>query len=100
MLHIINNSSGQTPALQSCLLRLTAGSAILLIENGVYAAIKNEINNSILSSLPNDVSLFVLESDLDARGISKNEIDVRFIPTGYDGFVGLVERYPTVQSWV
>jgi len=100
MLHIINSSPAQTSALRSCLLRLMPDSALLLIENGVYAAIKSDDNSEIWTGLPDNVKLYVLESDLDARGISADEIDARFTSTDYSGFVDLVERYPAVQSWV
>jgi tRNA 2-thiouridine synthesizing protein B len=76
------------------------GSALLLIENGVYAAIRCEANSLILGGLPDDVRFFVLGSDLAARGISENELDARFISTDYAGFVDLVEQYPSAQSWL
>jgi tRNA 2-thiouridine synthesizing protein B len=38
MLHIVNKSHMQTSALQSCLRLAQPGSALLLIEDAVYAA--------------------------------------------------------------
>lgn len=100
MLHIINSSPTQTTALQSCLLRIRSGNTLLLIENGVYAALKSEINDGVWRGLPGEVRLFVLESDLDARGLSKDEVDDRFDAVDYAGFVDLVEKSAAVQSWV
>ncbi len=99
MLHIVNSSPAQTSALDGCLLRIRSDSALLLIENGVYAAIDNNKNSNLWKSLPDDVDLFVLESDLEARGVEPKEISDRFCLIDYAGFVDLVERYPSVQSW-
>lgn len=38
MLHIVNRSHAQTTSLQSCLRLAQGGSALLLIEDAVYAA--------------------------------------------------------------
>lgn len=100
MLHIINSSPAQTTALQSCLSRIRSGSALLLIENGVYAALKSDINDGIWRGLPSEVRLFVLESDLDARGLSKEAVDGRFVIVDYAGFVDLAEQSAAAQSWV
>jgi tRNA 2-thiouridine synthesizing protein B len=40
MLHIVNKSHMQTSSLQSCLRLAKPGSALLLIEDAVYAATK------------------------------------------------------------
>jgi tRNA 2-thiouridine synthesizing protein B len=100
MLHIINSAPAQSSALQSCLLRLTEGSAVLLIENGVYAGVESKDNQLLWNNLPGEVKCYLLESDLEARGLSKSEIDPRFIWVNYAGFVDLVEQQPSVQSWV
>lgn len=99
MLHIVNSSPAQTSALDGCLLRIRSDSALLLIENGVYAAIDNNRNNNCWERLSGAVELFVLKSDLEARGVEPKEISDRFCLIGYAGFVDLVERYPSVQSW-
>lgn len=100
MLHIINSAPAQSSALQSCLLRLTEGSVVLLIENGVYAGIESQDNALLWESLPKGVKCYLLESDLEARGLSESEISPRFIWVDYAGFVDLVEQQPSVQSWV
>lgn len=99
MLHIVNSTPAQTSALNGCLLRLMPESALLLIENGVYAAINNDKNSALWKQLPEMVELFVLKNDLEARGVRKEEINPRFCLIDYAEFVDLVERYPSAQSW-
>ncbi len=45
------------------------------------------------------VSLFVLQPDLDARGMTAKLLD-GITPVDYAGFVDLVEKYPASQSWL
>ena len=40
MLHIVNKSPFERNSLESCLKHAVKGSAILLIEDGIYAALK------------------------------------------------------------
>ena len=84
-LHIVNTAA----ALDSCLPLLSDNDAVLLIEDGAYAA-RRELRVS--------ASLHVLESDLRARGLS-GRTDAAFQIETYDGFVRLVERHSPVVTW-
>ncbi len=84
-LHIVNAAA----ALDSCLPLVGDGDALLLIEDGVYAARRD---------LQVSASLYVLESDMEARGLP-GRIDTAFQIVDYDGFVQLVERYCPIVTW-
>ena len=84
-LHIVNSAA----ALDSCLPLARGHDAVLLIEDGVYAA-RDELQVA--------ASLHVLDSDLRARGLA-GHIDPAFRVVTYDGFVGLVEQHSPIVTW-
>ena len=99
MLHIINKSPFAANALDTCLRMAQAGHAVLLIEDGVYAATQGTATAERMRQASAKLSLFVLQPDLDARGMSAKLQD-GITPVDYAGFVDLVEQYPTSQSWL
>ncbi len=85
---------------RQCLGRAQAGDAILLIGNGVYAALReSEACGSLVSSLKEGVGLYCLGPDLDTRGISPKQLIDRADAVDYDGFVDLAVRFPQTCSW-
>jgi len=99
MLHIINKSPFDTNALDSCLRMAQPGQAVLLIEDAVYAATQGSALTERMRQAAAKVSLFVLQPDLDARGMG-TKVQDGITPVDYAGFVDLVEKYPTSQSWL
>ena len=99
MLHIINKSPFAANALDTCLRMAQAGHAVLLIEDGVYAATQGTATAERMRQAASKLKLFVLQPDLDARGMSAKLQD-GITPVDYAGFVDLVEQYPTSQSWL
>jgi tRNA 2-thiouridine synthesizing protein B len=99
MLHIINKSPFATNALDTCLRMAQPGHAVLLIEDAVYAATQGSATAERMRQAGTKLSLFVLQPDLDARGMSAKLQD-GITPVDYAGFVDLVEKYPTSQSWL
>ena len=98
MLHIVNKSPFQSSALSSCLRVLQPGSAVLLIEDGVYAGLARNAADSGLAAAITNQAVYALESDVTARGLNSHILDsVTLID--YEGFVELTERYTTSQSW-
>jgi tRNA 2-thiouridine synthesizing protein B len=95
MLHIVNKSPAQTSSLASCLRLAQPGSALLLIEDGVYAATQADTIAPALKTL----KVYALQPDLAARGIAARVVDgVKTVD--YAGFVELVATHPTNQSWL
>jgi tRNA 2-thiouridine synthesizing protein B len=76
------------------------GDSILLIEDGVYAALANaEFANKITSRLDN-FSFYVLGPDVAARGLGDTPLIGDISVVDYEGFVDLVADNDVTQSWL
>jgi len=99
MLHIVNKSPYEKSALASCLAHATKGSAVLLIEDGVYAVVQGGTVEAELRQAMGRLELYALSADLEARGMKDKVIDgVKLVD--YGGFVDLVAAHRTNQSWL
>ena len=99
MLHIVNKSPFQTSAFDSCLRLAQAGSALLLIEDGVYAATAGSAAEPRLRDACARLQVYALRPDMDARGVAAKAAEgVTLID--YAGFVDLAVAHPTSQSWL
>jgi tRNA 2-thiouridine synthesizing protein B len=99
MLHIVNKSPFERSVLDSCLRLAQAGSALLLIEDGVYAAVRGTTAEPRVREAAQKFKVYVLAPDLDARGLSAAAIE-GVTPVDYGGFVDLVAEHKVVQSWL
>ena len=99
MLHVVNKSPFERDNLDSCLRHAAPGSTILLIEDGVYAAMNGTAMAGKINEAMGDLTFRVLGEDLEARGIVDKVMDgVERID--YAGFVDLVTESDKVQSWM
>lgn len=99
MLHIVNKSPAQTRALASCLRLAKDGQALLLTEDGVYAATASGAASSGLAAALSRLQVYALKADVDARGMAGKLVDgVKTVD--YGGFVDLVAEHSTNQSWL
>jgi tRNA 2-thiouridine synthesizing protein B len=96
MLHLVNKSPYERNSLDTCVAYCREGDVVLLIEDGVYAAVKTGAASSRLEGL--DVS--VLGADLSARGIAEDKLLEGVKVVDYGDFVDLVEANERVQSWL
>ncbi len=96
MLHVVNKSPYERNSLDACIGYCKDGDAVLLIEDGVYAAMKVGSSAAKLHGL--DVA--ALGADLAARGISEDKLAEGIKVVDYAGFVDLVEAKDKVQSWL
>ncbi len=99
MLHIINKSPFHTSTLQSALNMAQAGDAVLLIEDGVYAATTGSAVESLVMEAAGKVKFHVLKPDADARGLADKLLQ-SVSPVDYGGFVDLVAEHRTSHSWL
>lgn len=99
MLHIVNKSPTQTRTLDSCLRLAQAGHALLLIEDGVYAATIRSPASAALREAATRLKVYALQPDLEARGMAGALLD-GVTTIDYAGFVDLVAEHPTNQSWL
>lgn len=93
ILHTVNKNKD---CLHNCIEVLNDGDAILLIEDGVYAA--TSVNKDVWENIPASVSLFALENDLLSRGVSEKLLS-RFESISSTRFVDLSCTYDKVISW-
>ena len=100
MLHLINKSPFERNALDSCLRVAQSGASILLIEDGVYAALANANHAEKISSRMDDFDFYVLGPDVAARGLSDLPLIEGMKTVDYEGFVDLVAEHDVSQSWL
>lgn len=99
MLHTVNKSPFEHKALETCLKFARQGSAVLLIEDGVYAAARDTAVSGQVQEALKSVSIYALKPDLEARGMQNRVMDgIRLVD--YGGFVDLVAENNVVQSWL
>ncbi|MBU1236235.1 MAG: sulfurtransferase complex subunit TusB [Gammaproteobacteria bacterium] len=98
MLNIVNKSPLDRGSLDSC-LQAADGGAILLIEDGVYAATKGSAGEAKLKAAGSKFKLYALGADAEARGIADRMMDGITL-VDYEGFVDLVAEHNTCQSWL
>jgi len=99
MLHTVNKSPFERNTFDTCLAHVKKGSAILLIEDGVYAAMKGTAPAKKLEQMMKTIPVYVLQPDVEARGMQSRVLDgIKMVD--YGGFVDLAAEYPTVQSWL
>ena len=95
-LHTINKAPSDTSLWQSCLSAILPGDALLMIENGVYAATQTSIIKQLQSI--NGISLYLLSPDIDARGLTE-QIRTEAILVNDQQFVELCCQHTKVVSW-
>ncbi len=97
VLHTVNRSPHNSQGLADCLRLISPPAALLLIEDGVYAALQSP-GTTGLESLPDKIECYVLRADTEARGLS-SRISPRFTEVDDNGFVELTIRCEQIQSW-
>jgi len=99
MLHIVAKSHTQTSALRSCLRLAQPGHALLLIEDGIYAATRGGAESAQLAQALQTLKVYALQPDVDARGMAGRLVE-GVVAVDYEGFVDLVAEHPNNQSWL
>jgi tRNA 2-thiouridine synthesizing protein B len=87
-LHIVSCSPFCSDSLTRCLSLISEGDTMLFIENGVYIV-------NCPERLPPEISSFVLEEDLAARGLSAITLQT----ADYADFVRMVCKHDNSISW-
>lgn len=97
-LHVLSHSPFADNRLVSCLPLLAGGDALLLSGDAVYALREGTAPRRALEALAEDIALFALAEDLEARGLQA--VPARLTAIDYPGFVELCCRYQRVNSWL
>ena len=100
MLHTVNKSPFERNALTSCLRLAKSGSAVLLTEDGVVAAMKGTAYAKNIEAALSNIAFYVLGPDLKARGLSESNVVDGVKVVDYGGFVDLAADHEAVQSWL
>jgi tRNA 2-thiouridine synthesizing protein B len=98
MLHIVNKSPLERPALDAC-LRIAEPGAILLIEDAVYAAARGGKAAARLAEATKRHKVYVQLPDAEARAVADRLIE-GVTTVDYGGFVDLVAEHENCQSWL
>jgi tRNA 2-thiouridine synthesizing protein B len=98
MLNIVNKSPLERNSLDAC-LRIGAPGAVLLIEDGVYAAVRGTAVEASMKAALSKFRVYALLPDLEARAVADRVID-GVTTIDYGGFVDLVAEHNACQSWL
>jgi tRNA 2-thiouridine synthesizing protein B len=99
MLHTVNKSPFEKNSLASCLEHVAQGSAVLMIEDGVYGALSGSAVADKVKGAMGKATIYALGPDLDARGIADKVLDgIKVVD--YAGFVDLACEHDKVQAWL
>lgn len=100
ILHTVNKSPYDRNSLDSCLKLASSGSAVLLIEDGIYAALKAGAKASMIGDVADKIKFYILGPDLKARGIAEDLIIDGIEVVDYAGFVDLAAEHDKVSAWL
>jgi len=100
ILHLVNKSPTDRNAFATCFRMAKPGDSILLIEDGVYAAMANAEFAEKVNVRLDDFSFYVLGPDIAARGLGDTPLIERIGFVDYEGFVDLVAKHEVTQSWL
>jgi len=100
VLHIVNKSPFDRNSLDTCLRLARPGSALLLIEDGIYAVQANSTAAPRVQQALESYPVYALQPDLQARGVSEESMLDGITLVDYDGFVKLTTEYDKLQSWL
>jgi tRNA 2-thiouridine synthesizing protein B len=100
ILHTVNKSPFERSSLESCLRFASKGASLLLIEDGVYAALKGTGAEAQLKAALDNLSVYVLGPDLKARGFGEDRLIDNVKVVDYAGFVDLAAENDKVQAWL
>lgn len=94
ILHTLN-ASPSSAAFQNCLKVAQRGDAVVLMGDGVYAALHDTV--ACIALQEKEVELFVLGVDALLAGVTEPAPGIHTIDM--DGLVSLTEKFPRQQAW-
>lgn len=95
ILHTVNQSPFDKPCLQQCLSQYREGDAIVLIGNGVYAALDSQPCKHACS----DKVIYAIKADIERRGLLERSLNKSLHIIDMNDFVRMCTEYDLVQSW-
>jgi tRNA 2-thiouridine synthesizing protein B len=99
-LHTVNKSPFEKNSLDACLNYAGSGANVLLIEDGIYAALKGTRFEQRVKTALDSAKVYVLGPDLKARGFTEERVIEGINVVDYAGFVDLAAENAKVQAWL
>lgn len=96
-LHLLSHSPFSDSRFASCLRLLGPQDGLLLSGDAVYALQPGSAQLQALNLMPENIGLFALEEDLQARNLAA---PARARVVDYPAFVELCTAYAKVNSWL
>ena len=100
ILHTVNKSPFERNSLDSCLKCVQPRADVLLIEDGVYAALRDSSVAPRVMEALGRIKLYALGPDLKARGIAEGRLLPGITVIDYAGFVDLAAENAKVLAWL
>ena len=100
VLHTVNKSPFEKNSLDACVRLAAKGSSVLMLEDGVYGAMKGTSKSEVVTGAMGNVTFYVLGPDLKARGIGEDKLIDGIKVVDYSGFVNLTVENDKVQAWL
>lgn len=95
MLHLIYQSPLESATLQ----RIACGDSLLFMENALFRLLKTGSQALELKKIVSTHSLFVLQDEIEIRGIECSELITGIKIINYEGFVNLTLEHALIQTW-
>ncbi|MBK1648007.1 sulfurtransferase complex subunit TusB [Rhabdochromatium marinum] len=99
-LHTVNKSPFEKSSLDACLQHVLDGASVLLLEDGVYGALRGSAAAESVERALASVKVYVLGEDLKARGFGEDRLINGISVVDYAGFVDLAAEADAVQAWL
>ena len=100
MLHTVNKSPFENSSVTSCISMCAKDNSILFIEDAVISVMKATKFTGMVESSLKDFNIYALKPDLEARGLSLDNVIEGVKIVGYEEFVDLTTEHDSVQSWL
>lgn len=99
ILHSVNKSPFTQNTLKQCLDVIGNNHALILIEDGVYAALKHSPCSADLKKVnAQGIKIYALDTDISMRGLN-DDLSEWITPVSMNDFVELCCQHSSVQSW-
>ena len=95
MLHLIY----QSPLESATLERTACGDSLLFLGNALFRLLKTATQATELEQISKTHSLFVLEDEIQIRGIDSCDLVTGITVINYEGFVNLTIENASIHTW-
>jgi len=99
ILHTLNKPPSHSDAYQRCFAVLDTEDALLLLEEGAYAAVVGTAVSATIADLASKGKVFLLAEDFIGRGLKTDRLLPAIQLIGYAEFVALVCQHDKQVAW-